>query len=70
MHGLFEAQAAAQSDAPRPCACGSKSLSYGELNRRANQLARHLRQLGVGADTLVGLSVDRSVEMVVGCSAS
>jgi len=65
VHELFEAQAAGSADAPA-VRCGSKSLSYRQLNQRANQLARHLRQLGVGADTLVGLSMDRSVEMVVG----
>jgi amino acid adenylation domain-containing protein len=41
-------------------------MSYGELNRRANQLAHHLRKLGVGPDTLVAISVERSFEMVVG----
>jgi amino acid adenylation domain-containing protein len=41
-------------------------LSYGELDRRSNQLARHLRGLGVGPDVIVGLCVERSVEMVVG----
>ena len=37
-----------------------------ELNRRANQLAHYLREQGVGPDTLVGLCVERSLEMVVG----
>jgi non-ribosomal peptide synthetase component F len=41
-------------------------LTYRELNRRANQLARYLVDLGVGPDTLVGLCVERSVAMVVG----
>ena len=41
-------------------------MSYDELNRRANRLARHLRGLGVGPDTLVGLCIERSFEMVVG----
>ena len=40
-------------------------LSYGELERRANQLAHHLRRLGVGPEVLVGLCVERSLEMVV-----
>ena len=40
--------------------------TYGELNARANQLARHLRSLGVGPDVLVGLMVERSLDMVVG----
>jgi amino acid adenylation domain-containing protein len=41
------------------------ALSYEELNRRANQLAHYLRELGVGADTAVGILMERSVEMVV-----
>jgi amino acid adenylation domain-containing protein len=41
-------------------------LSYSELNRRANQLAHHLRALGVRPDMLVGLCVERSLDMVVG----
>ena len=41
-------------------------LSYGELNQRANQLAHHLQSLGVGPEVLVGLCVERSLEMVVG----
>ncbi|MDN5871420.1 MAG: amino acid adenylation domain-containing protein, partial [Nitrococcus sp.] len=41
-------------------------LTYGELNARANRLARHLRAKGVGPDVLVGLAVERSLEMVVG----
>ena len=43
-----------------------QTLTYGELNRRANQLAHHLAALGVGPDVLVGLYVERSIEMVVG----
>ena len=42
------------------------SLSYGELNRRANQLAHHLRALGVKPDERVAICVERSLEMVVG----
>jgi amino acid adenylation domain-containing protein len=43
-----------------------QSLTYAELNRRANQLARHLISKGVRPDQLVGLCVERSLEMVVG----
>ena len=41
-------------------------LSYAELDRRSNQLAHHLQSLGVGPEVLVGLCVERSLEMVVG----
>jgi amino acid adenylation domain-containing protein len=41
-------------------------LTYGELNRRANQLAHHLRTLGVGPEVLVAICVERSLEMVIG----
>jgi amino acid adenylation domain-containing protein len=43
-----------------------QALTYGELNRRANQLAHHLQALGVEPDVLVGLFVERSLEMLVG----
>jgi amino acid adenylation domain-containing protein len=44
----------------------TERLTYRELNGRANQLAHYLRGLGVGAETLVGLCVERSLEMIVG----
>jgi amino acid adenylation domain-containing protein len=45
---------------------GEAVLTYGELNRRANQLANHLRALGVGPEVLVAICVERSLEMVIG----
>ncbi len=45
---------------------GDKQVSYGELNRHANQLAHYLQELGVGPEVIVGLCVERSVEMLVG----
>ena len=45
---------------------GGDSLTYGELNARANRLARVLRGLGVGPEVLVGLCVERSLDMMVG----
>ncbi|HEY3581938.1 MAG TPA: amino acid adenylation domain-containing protein, partial [Pyrinomonadaceae bacterium] len=44
----------------------SATLSYEELNRRVNQLARYLRRLGVGPEVRVGVSIDRSLELIVG----
>ncbi len=46
--------------------CDGESIDYATLNREANRIAHHLREQGVRADTLVGLCVDRSVEMIVG----
>ena len=46
--------------------CEGHSLTYAELDNRANQLARHLRHCGIGPDRLVGICVERSLEMVVG----
>jgi amino acid adenylation domain-containing protein len=46
--------------------CDGESIEYATLNREANRIAHHLRAQGVRADTLVGLCVDRSVEMIVG----
>ncbi|MBC1300096.1 amino acid adenylation domain-containing protein, partial [Nostoc sp. UCD122] len=43
-----------------------QKLTYQQLNSRANQLAHYLHSLGVGADVLVGICVERSIEMVVG----
>ncbi len=45
---------------------GQEHLTYGELNARANQLSRYLRRQGVGPETLVGLCLERSLEMLVG----
>ncbi|WP_160289083.1 condensation domain-containing protein, partial [Bacillus subtilis] len=45
---------------------GDDSLTYGELNERANQLAHVLRKKGVAPDTIVGIMMDRSIEMMVG----
>ncbi|WP_333736082.1 amino acid adenylation domain-containing protein [Streptomyces sp. IBSBF 2806] len=44
---------------------GGEQLTYAELDRRSNRLARHLRQLGVGREVLVGLSAERSSDLVV-----
>ncbi|MBM7169929.1 amino acid adenylation domain-containing protein [Streptomyces sp. G44] len=62
---LFEERAAR---APHAVAvrCGADALSYGELEARANRLARHLTGLGVGRESRVGLCLPRGVDMVTG----
>jgi len=65
IHELFEEQAARRPQAVA-VTFEDRRLTYGELNRRANQLAHHLRALGVRPETLVGICVERSLEMVVG----
>ena len=64
VHRLFESHAAA---APLSVALieDNVQISYGELNRRANQLARHLRTLGVGVESRVGIFLPRSLDLVV-----
>ncbi|HYN84383.1 MAG TPA: amino acid adenylation domain-containing protein, partial [Pyrinomonadaceae bacterium] len=62
-HQLFEAQAARTPDSAAVEYAGD-ALTYAELNRRANRLARHLRRLGVGPETTVGVCVGRSAGMV------
>jgi amino acid adenylation domain-containing protein len=46
--------------------CGEEHISYAELNRRANQLGHYLRGMGVGAESRVGICIDRSLELLVG----
>ncbi|MFF2355024.1 condensation domain-containing protein, partial [Kitasatospora sp. NPDC058115] len=65
VHELFEEQAARTPDAAA-VVVGDEVLTYGELNRRANRLAHHLRTLGAAPETPVGLCVERSAELVVG----
>jgi amino acid adenylation domain-containing protein len=65
VHEVFEAQVERTPDAIAVL-CEDASLTYRELNRRANQLAHYLRNRGVGPEVLVGLCIERSPEMVVG----
>jgi amino acid adenylation domain-containing protein len=65
IHHLIDEQAARAPEAVA-LICEDNALSYAELTRRANQLAHYLQQRGVGPDVLVGISVERSIEMIVG----
>ncbi len=65
VHELFAEQAALTPEAVAVI-CEDRSLTFAELNARANQLAHRLRKVGVGPDTPVGLWVERSPEMIVG----
>ncbi len=69
LHQLFEAQAAQTPDSVA-VVFEDQQLTYGELNRRANQLAHHLRRLGVGLDTRVGIHLERSPALVVALLAT
>jgi amino acid adenylation domain-containing protein len=64
LHARFEAQARQRPSAVALCCAGERE-SYGELDRRADLLARHLRGLGVGPETRVAICLPRSAELVV-----
>jgi amino acid adenylation domain-containing protein len=64
IHQRFEAQVEKSPDAVAVVS-DDKQLTYRELNRRANQLAHYLRELGVGPEAPVGICMERSLEMVV-----
>ncbi|HYP53657.1 MAG TPA: MupA/Atu3671 family FMN-dependent luciferase-like monooxygenase, partial [Pyrinomonadaceae bacterium] len=64
LHELFEQKAAETPHAPA-VVFEDESLTYAELNARANKLARHLRALGAGPETRVGIYAERSIEMAV-----
>lgn len=68
VHQAFEAQVVRTPDAVA-LVCDDQSLTYAELNVRANQVAHVLAEMGVAAGTLVGLSMPRSLDMVVGALA-
>ena len=68
IHQLFEEQVEKNPDAVA-VVFEEQKLTYCQLNSKANQLAHHLQTLGVKPETLVGICVERSVEMVVGILA-
>ncbi|MCY7368720.1 MAG: amino acid adenylation domain-containing protein [Chamaesiphon sp.] len=68
IHHLFEQQVV-QTPEAIAVACKSKQLTYQELNSRANQLAHYLIGQGVKPDTLVGIQMERSIEMAIGLLA-
>ncbi len=65
IHQLFEEQVEQTPDATA-VVCEDKYLTYRELNARANQVAHYLQQLDVGPEVLVGICVERSLDMLVG----
>ncbi len=72
VHRIFESQVLRTPNAKAVIFHDGQSetfLTYAELNRRANRLAHYLQALGVGPDTIVGLYVERSLEMIVGMLA-
>ena len=65
VHGRVTLQAAAHPDA-LAVTCDGVSITYGELNARANQLAWRLQTLGVTQGKLVAIAMERSIDMIVG----
>ncbi|MHC3475734.1 AMP-binding protein, partial [Streptomyces sp. 7R007] len=64
MHELIAGRAEGQADV-LAVVCGDVAVTYGELEARANRLARLLLARGVGAESVVGLCLPRGVDMVV-----
>lgn len=65
IHELFEERAASTPEAIA-VVCEGRELTYRDLNQQANKVARYLRRRGVGPETIVGILMERSLEMVVG----
>jgi amino acid adenylation domain-containing protein len=64
VHELFEEQVMRRPESVA-VVCEGEQVTYCELNRRSNQMAHYLRELGVGPEVLVGLLMERSIEMVI-----
>jgi amino acid adenylation domain-containing protein len=66
VHRAFAERAAAAPEAPAVLSSGGDlSLTYGDLDRRSQQVALHLRALGIGPEKIVGVATDRSPELIV-----
>jgi amino acid adenylation domain-containing protein len=65
LHQWFETQVERTPEAPAVTYDGA-TITYKDLNQRANQLAHYLRKLGIGADSRVAICVERSLELVIG----
>lgn len=65
VHALFEEQVRLRPEAIA-LVFGDQTATYAELNDRANRLAAHLQRLGVGPDVLVGICLERSLDLIVG----
>ncbi|MDP4195849.1 MAG: amino acid adenylation domain-containing protein [Bacteroidota bacterium] len=68
LHNLFEIQVLRSSE-KTAVICENKSLSYGELNKRANRLARYLIRRGIGHEDTVGVYMTRSIASILSCLA-
>lgn len=68
IHTLIEEQVSRTPDAIA-VVCGDRSMTYAEIDQTAGLWAQQLRSLGIGADKLVGIYIDRSIEMVIGVLA-
>ena len=69
IHQIFEQQVLYTPDAVALVSGEDQALTYAELNRQANRLAHHLQGLGIGPDNLIGICMERSIQMVVGLLA-
>jgi amino acid adenylation domain-containing protein len=65
IHQLFEEQVQHHPDSIA-LIFGNEQITYQELNRRSNKLAQYLQKVGVGSETLVGICIFQSIEMIVG----
>jgi amino acid adenylation domain-containing protein len=65
IHQLFETQVS-KTPAAIAVVCGDNQLTYAQLNRKSNQLAHHIQSLGVSQGSLVGICIERSIDLPIG----